>query len=314
MNKKGFSLIELLIVIGVSGILLASLASIFYTQSKTYSVHSNIGEVQYAAKSVLDYIAKEIRMAGAGMLDQNYEFKNGNTFAHLSSINSDTGPDAIRIRGNFQGVYGIISSTVGGSDVGDEAIKVAYRERAVFSVGNYITITDNKNSEIRYITGVSSDKKTISFANGDGLTYAYKNGTTFNGIQEIRYYVDSSGTLRRNNFEYNGNQPVLENVEDLQFQYGLDLNGDGVLEWVNSVNDGTYNARDVKAVKIWLIVRGDTPDSNFVDNNSYFLGISSTGMKYIARRYTPPTNLQKYRRLLFTTTVELRNKSLGSQQ
>lgn len=313
MNNKGFSLVELLIVMAVGGILIASLASVFVTQSRTYSIHSDIGETQYTAKAVLDYIAKEIRMVGAGLRDKNYYFKNGTTFTVLSSINSDTGPDAIRIRGNFQGIYGIISSTAGGNSAGEESIKVKYREKAVFSVGNYITISDRNNSEIRLITSVSSDKTTVSFANGDGLTYAHKNGTFFNGIQDLRYYVDSTGTLRRNNFELNGNQPVLENVEDLQFQYGLDTNGDGYVDqWVNNVSDGTNKVDQVKAIKIWLVVRGNVPDAKFNDTNSYFLGISSTGMVAVAKRYTPPPAVRNYRRLIFTTTVDLRNVYLGS--
>lgn len=309
-ETKAFSLIELLIVIAVSSILLTSLVSVFVSQSKTYSKFSDIGEVQQAAKAVLDYMAREIRMAGAGLIDRDYKFKDGSTtatFVHISSINSSTGSDAIRIRGNFQGVFGIISTTVGGTDEGDEAIKVTYRERATFSKGNYITIYDRNNSEIRFVNGVSTDRKTVSFANNDGLTYAHKNGTIFNGIQELRYYVDSTGTLRRNNFEYNGNQPILENVESLQFQYGMDVDNDGIVDgWVNyigeplTVNGTTYstNLTHLKQVKIWLLVRGSVPDENLNDTKTYVMG---------DHVYTPPTNLRRYRRVLFETSVTLRN-------
>lgn len=319
MNKKGFSLVELLIVMAVSGILIASLASVFVTQSRTYSIHSDIGETQYTAKAVLDYIAKEIRMVGAGLRDKNYYFKNGTTFNVLSSINSDTGPDAIRIRGNFQGIYGNISSvlgtTIADDDPNKETITVAYKSNGKFSVGNYITIAGpGGNAEIRAIYQVAgTNKQNISFKNGDGLNYNHREGTMFNCIQDLRYYVDSTGTLRRNNFELNGNQPVLENVEDLQFQYGLDTNGDGYVDqWVNNVSDGTNKVDQVKAIKIWLVVRGNVPDAKFNDTNSYFLGISSTGMVAVAKRYTPPPAVRNYRRLIFTTTVDLRNVYLGS--
>lgn len=319
MNKKGFSLVELLIVMAVSGILIASLASVFVTQSRTYSIHSDIGETQYTAKAVLDYIAKEIRMVGAGLRDKNYYFKNGTTFNVLSSINSDTGPDAIRIRGNFQGIYGNISSvlgtTIADDDPNKETITVAYKSNGKFSVGNYITIAGpGGNAEIRAIYQVAGiNKQNISFKNGDGLNYNHREGTMFNCIQDLRYYVDSTGTLRRNNFELNGNHPVLENVEDLQFQYGLDTNGDGYVDqWVNNVSDGTNKVDQVKAIKIWLVVRGNVPDAKFNDTNSYFLGISSTGMVAVAKRYTPPPAVRNYRRLIFTTTVDLRNVYLGS--
>lgn len=319
MNKKGFSLIELLIVMAVGGILIASLASVFVTQSRTYSIHSDIGETQYAAKAVLDYMAKEIRMAGSGLRDKNYYFKDGTTFTVISSINSDTGTDAIRIRGNFQGIYGNISSVLGTTieddDNSKETITVAYKSNGRFSPGNYITIAGpGGNAEIRSIYQVAgTNKQNISFRNGDGLNYNHKEGTMFNGIQDLKYYVDSNGVLRRNNFENNGNQPVLENVEDLQFQYGLDTNGDGYIDqWVNNVSDGTNKVDQVKAIKIWLVVRGNVPDANFNDANTYFLGISSTGMVSVAKRYNPPASVRNYRRLMFTTTVDLRNVYLGS--
>lgn len=314
-NKSAFSLIELLIVIGVGSILIASLASIFVSQSKTYSKYSDIGEIEQSARGVLDYMAREIRMAGAGMLDKDYKFKGGvsiSNFFNISSINSTTSSDAIRIRGNFQGVFGIISTTGGGTDINDEAIKVSYKEKATFSAGNFITINDKNNSEIRKIINVSADKKTISFANGDGLDFPHKNGTIFNGIQELRYYVDSNGTLRRNNFEANGNQPILENVESLQFQYGIDVNNDGVIDgWVNYIGEPfNFNGVNIsttinmiKQVNILLLVRGTVPDENIYDTKIY---------KIADQSYQPPESLRRYRRILFNTTVTLRNSRAES--
>ncbi len=309
-ETKGFSLVELIIVVGLASVLIASLASVFVSQSKIYGKFSDIEEIRQAGRAVIDYMAREIRMSGAGMLDKDYKFKNGDnlvSFWHVSSINSSTGPDAIRIKGNFQGVFGIISTTVGGTDIGDEAIKVSYKERATLSVGNYITINDRDNSEIRYVNGVSSDKKTISFKSGDGLNYAHKNGTIFNGIQILRYFVDSTGTLRRNNFEANGNQPILENVEDLQFQYGVDVNNDGSIDgWVNNIGDTLVvsgvnyatNLSMLKQINLWLLVRGNVPDDSINDTRTYVLG---------DRSYQPPADLRKYRREIFNTTITLRN-------
>lgn len=312
LNNKAFSLVELLIVIGVSSILLASLASIFVSQSKTYSKYSDIAEIQQAGKAVLDYIAREIRMAGAGLTDRDYTFKGGSTvatFAHISSINSSTGTDAIRIRGNFQGVFGIIS-TIGTSvqddDPSMETVRLSYKERSKFSKGNYITVNDGAKSEIRFIDASNDNTNAVSFKSGDGFTNDHKKGIFFNGIQELRYYVGATGTLYRNNFETNGNQPILENVEDLQFQYAMDVNSDGYVDgWVNNIGDiltvngvnYTTNLSMLKQVNIWLLVRGsvisDTPDTK-----AYVMGDKS---------YTPSSTASKYKRMLFNTTVTVRN-------
>lgn len=320
--EAGFTLIELIVVIGVSFILLASVTSVFVSQTKSYSTYSDIGEAQQTAKAILDVIGREIRMAGAGLTDKGYKFRDGSAsstaFTYISSINSTTGADAMRIRGNFQGVFGVISSTTitsglatYGTDIGDTAIRIVYRESATFSAGNYITINDRSNSEIRKVTAKTAT--TVSFNAAEGMVYSHKNGSFFNGIQELRYFISKDkncdGTanpgatiLCRNNFETNGNQPVMDNVEEIQFQYGVDTSAspDGVIDaWVNAIKDGTndYTGK-VKAVKIWLLVRGNVPDASTNDLKTYVMG---------DRNYTPAVAVRKYKRLLFTTVVNLRN-------
>ncbi|MDP3028875.1 MAG: prepilin-type N-terminal cleavage/methylation domain-containing protein [Deltaproteobacteria bacterium] len=64
-NKtRGFSLVELLIAIAISGIVLGAISSLFIMQNKSYSVQEQVAEMQQNARAAMDMMTREIRMAG----------------------------------------------------------------------------------------------------------------------------------------------------------------------------------------------------------------------------------------------------------
>lgn len=60
----GFSLIELLIAIAISGIVLGAVSSLFIMQNKSYSIQEQVAEMQQNARAAMDIMTREIRMAG----------------------------------------------------------------------------------------------------------------------------------------------------------------------------------------------------------------------------------------------------------
>jgi len=63
-NQRGFTLIELMIALVLSSIVIAAVFTVFTSQEKIYNIQDQISEAQQNVRVGLDWIVKEIRMAG----------------------------------------------------------------------------------------------------------------------------------------------------------------------------------------------------------------------------------------------------------
>ena len=112
---------------------------------------------------------------------------------------------------------------------------------------------------------------------------------------------------------------ILAGVEDLQVQFGIDtgdydndgvidpeadVNGDGIPEsdgratrYVNPDFPG-LDRLQVVSVRLWLRVRGEQPEPEIDDRRTY---------RYADVEYTPVGDERRFRRMLLTRTIMLRN-------
>lgn len=69
--------------------------------------------------------------------------------------------------------------------------------------------------------------------------------------------------------------PLVEGIENLQIEYGIDTSGDAVSD-VYTADPGTAgNWRNTMAVKLYLLARNLTPSQGYTDTKSYRLGANS---------------------------------------
>lgn len=90
--------------------------------------------------------------------------------------------------------------------------------------------------------------------------------------------------------------PLVEGVEQLQLEYGLDTNNDGSPDSYTASPADAAAWRQVTAVKIHLLARNTLTSSGFTDTRSYVLGGNTFG----------PYN-DSYKRHLYTSAVRLNN-------
>lgn len=117
--------------------------------------------------------------------------------------------------------------------------------------------------------------------------------------------------------------PLVEGIENMQFQFGMDLNGDGSPDcYVNdpsvttaptacpaastpfSWGDGAKNYAHVVAVRLNLLARNTEPTAGWVDTRTYDLG---TGSALAAKG-------DNYKRHLYSTVVRVINPSSVLEQ
>ena len=63
-NKKGITLIELLVALVIAAITLAGIYRVFISQTKTYAIQDQVVEVQQSVRSAMDIILRDLRMTG----------------------------------------------------------------------------------------------------------------------------------------------------------------------------------------------------------------------------------------------------------
>jgi len=64
MNKKGITLIELLVALVICALVIAAIYRLFITQSRAYVVQDQVVEIQQNIRSAMEFMVRDIRMAG----------------------------------------------------------------------------------------------------------------------------------------------------------------------------------------------------------------------------------------------------------
>ena len=180
INKKGITLIELLVAFAICGLVVAGIYRVFLAQTKAYTVQDQVVEVQQNIRSGMEILLRDLRMAG---------------------YDSDSSTSKITIANPI-----LVDLAKG-----DHEVTVNYE------------YDDTHRYEITYsLTGGSLTRQLTIHPDVGGAT------TTTDAI--------------------------LENVDALNFEYGVDNNGDGVLEWVPAAGIGTAK---VVAVRVTLTAKPD---------------------------------------------------------
>ena len=63
-NLEGFTLVELMVSMGVGMVILAAVTTTFMSQTRIYNAQEQINEMQQNARGVLDILSRELKMAG----------------------------------------------------------------------------------------------------------------------------------------------------------------------------------------------------------------------------------------------------------
>ena len=96
--------------------------------------------------------------------------------------------------------------------------------------------------------------------------------------------------------------PLVEGIDQLQFEYGRDTNGDGAPDLYTPSPASAAEWRQVTVVKIHLLARNTLSSGGFVDSRSYSLGRLADGSENVFGPFN-----DAFKRHVYSTTVRLNN-------
>lgn len=296
-NKHGFTLIEILIALAISGIVSTALITTFLSQQKSYVVQENVAGMQQNLRGGMEIMTGEIRLAGYPGDDP------GNKVDDVGIL--DISP---------RDIDNNIDVTMNGNG----AVKVA------FAVWDDKNDENDENDEFtRKVISFSIADSPIGTPDGD-LDLTRDEGA---GRQLLAENIEAMGFAFAYDADDDGNLDVYASSAGDKVIWAVDSDGDNTLDLnLDTNNDGdidsadgpasgnglitgvtipTINVGDIRAVRIWLLARTDQKDRDYVNGHTYVVG-----HKVISPSTDGDTNNDSYRMRLLTTTVKCRNLGL----
>jgi prepilin-type N-terminal cleavage/methylation domain-containing protein len=248
-NKKGVTIIELLVALVIGALLIAAIYRTFVGQQKTYIVQEQVVDMQQNVRAAINRMMREIRMAGFGNVD---------LVAGVNGFQNVITPGANSI--TIVGALKQISTLEIEAQAGQSIITLASASDASNFDGmayhRYISIGGLESNIV-----LSRSGKELTLQRPLALRHP-ANAPIFK-IHAITYGIrDDDGTpvLFRDlysNTAASQRVTVAENVESLQFEY-FDANG-----------NPTANPSDIRRVRVMVTARTERQDSDFKGGDGF---------------------------------------------
>jgi type IV pilus assembly protein PilW len=314
-RQRGLTLVELMVALAIGSFLMIGAIQIYNQSREAFVVNESIARVQETAQFAMDTIEADLRMASNWGRNSRALAVEGRSLAEDAnplglSVPTDCGNSwaldlALAIDGNNNTyALGCGSSGTAQTDSDVVTIRRASVQPAPLKSGR-VQIQSTR------VQGMLFD---------DGLTpseFSPADSATHNLLVHSYYVAQTSAlmpgvpTLRRKTLTSVGgaaviqDQEVAHGVENIQLQLGVDVNQDNAVDrYVNPGGNSIYdpNATNyipgarVIAARIWLVVRGVTPEAGITDTSTYKPGDVNLG--------EPNDN---FRRMQVSKTILLRN-------
>ncbi len=226
LNEHGFTLIEVMIAglvfVTVIGVLMGILGRNEQSRDKTY----NAVEARQNARSALDFLIREIRMAGSGLAIPIVTSDASGDSLTLYPVNPDTSGN-LTILGQLDDVETSLRQPM---LLPQNAIEVHSNDG--FEVGALVAVTSGPFANLFQITGIegrdlfhdTSSPYNIVSGHSHWPPGGYPVNSQVIKMQMVSYYIDTSDSNRSSIMRHvEGQEPrvISDHVRHLELQYGL---------------------------------------------------------------------------------------------
>ncbi len=280
-NKKGFTLVELLIAMAITGIVAGAIFTAFQSQQKSYLIQDQVTEMQQNLRAAMDIMVRDIRMAGYSQGTPGFGITDIRPMDKTYTMDvTITGNGAFEFTADFDD---------NGTLSGDETISYSIYDFPVLTGGNGINDLGRNSGGGRQLVAENVEALGFAYAfdaDGDGILDTYNVG----GNDQVIWAVDSDGDNDLDlNLDINSDGDIDEND-------GPGAGGNGLIVGAPDIAD--VAPQDIRAVRIWMLAKTGHGDKSFLNTKTYTVGI---------KVITPNNNL---RMRLLATTVKCRNMGL----
>lgn len=328
VHQRGFSLVELMVALSIGIFLLAGTITVFGKTRDLYRTNDAAARLQETARYAMGTLEADLRMANYWGLMSRADFvQNGPALDPANPPNVDP---AYSLPAELTGYAGTINQCGVMWAVKLPAYVEATDSYTFGCIPFFAAAAGADTLTIRRVSTqlIAAGAPLAASAGQIKVQTSRVQGTLFSTaaipagyvspLSETRalivngYYIDRNSneragtpSLRRKQLDVAGGAPtitdlqIVPGVEDLQVELGADFNNDQNADYFVAPNVPIPAGDQVVAVRVWLMVRAEQPETGFTDGRTYNYA-SRTG----AAAYTPA---DAFRRVLVSKTIALRN-------
>ncbi len=326
-QQRGLTMLEILIVMGLSVVLLGGLIEIVLAHQQTSRLQKGLSQIQANGRYAIDYLRIDLRRAGyagclsGGLTNAVSQLTTTAAAGYQTALVSDntyekdfsaTSPGANS--DSIQVTSALGSGTTLATNMTSESAAIEVAGGGDIKKDRVVVISNCEDGDLFYVTKITDTTGSGNYddcaAAGSSCLLEHVAGTNNqNASLSKRYLTDarvfpmqsrlysiSTETGKENSLQVSGNGKLIEGVENMQILYGEDgVDVDSVADYYVPL-DEVVDINNVVSLKISLLLRSS-------DDN-----LSNQAMQY---NYSGGSNLtaqDKRLRKVFNTTIALRNK------
>ncbi len=314
-RQNGLTLVELMVALAIGSFLIVGAVQIYNQSREAFIVNESIARVQETAQFAMDTIEADLRMASnwgrnsRGLAVDGRAVDGNNNPLDLTLPATSCGDAwvldlALPIDGN-NNTYGLDCGATGAAQSNSDVVTIrrASVQPAAPQAGR-LQIQSTRVQGQLFDDGVLPS----AFTPADSATH---------NLMVHSYYVAQTSTLlpgvptlRRKTLTTVSGVPVIQDqevahgVENIQLQLGVDVNQDNAVDRYVNAGDPIYDSTAagyvpgarVIAARLWVVVRGVTPEFGLQDTSTYQPGdVNLTDLE------------PNFRRMQVSKTILLRN-------
>ncbi len=241
-DEAGYTILELLVSTAIMVTVTGAIFSLMNPAEGNAQAQPEVADMQQRMRVSSDTLAKELMMAGAGPYQGPVTGSLVNYFApilprRVGSLNPDptTGP------GSFKS--DVITLAYIPNSYSQTTISQAMPPKSAelkttgqpncpddknslcgFSIGKHVIIFDTSGNWDMFLVTQVQDAAAHLQHRGDNLNYKYEAGASITEITDYTYYLDRNTNQLKRYDGYGLDEPMVDNVVDLRFDYFGDPN------------------------------------------------------------------------------------------